>query len=531
MGNYLNPGNSGFSGIRNDIYVDKSGLIGLINQTIDTPRRLTCISRPRRFGKSFAAKMLCAYYGKTCDSAALFDDLKIAEDERYREHLNRYDVIYLDMTEAIGESSVEEVVPYIQRNVSGELTEQYPGLKCAEGFAATLANGVELTGNKFIMIIDEWDAPIREAPGCPGLQRKYLEFLRSLFKNSGMTSKIFAAVYMTGILPIKKDSSQSAISDFLEYTMVKPRQFAPYAGFTEEEVKELCETHGSDFTMMKKWYDGYSFRNLDSVYNPNSVMKAILYDDFDSYWVQTSAAESLMGYISLDFDGLGRTVTELIGGVETQVDTKGFANDLTTFRDRDDVLTLLIHLGYLAYDGETCSVHIPNQEICQEFARAIRQVKRDDTIRRVRESGQLITDTVQGNEEAVARQIEKIHEEESPLYYNNEQALRSVIKRAYFSYGDEYVMLEELPAGSGYADVVYLPKKSSPLPVLIVELKWEQSADSALEQIRDRRYQEAVKDYGSDILLVGISYDRNAPAGEREHHCRIERYNDLIRGM
>lgn len=526
MGNYLNPGNSGFRGIRNDIYVDKSGLIGLINQTIDTPRCLTCISRPRRFGKSFAAQMVCAYYDKTCDSAGLFDDLKIAGEKGYREHLNRYDVIYLDMTEAIGGASVEEVVPYIQENVIQELTESYPELKVSKGFAATLANGAEIAGNKFIMIIDEWDAPIREAQGRPGLQRKYLEFLRSLFKNSGMTSKIFAAAYMTGILPVKKDGSQSAISDFQEYTMVKPRQFAPYVGFTEEEVRRLCEIHGSDFAMMKKWYDGYSFRNLDSVYNPNSVMKAIFHDDFDSYWVQTSAAESLMGYIGLDFDGLGRTVTELIGGMETEVDTNGFANELTTFRDRDDVLTLLIHLGYLAYDEGTRSVHIPNQEIRQEFSRAIRQVKRDDTVRRVRESEQLITDTVQGKEEAVARQIEKIHEEESPLYYNNEQALRSVIKRAYFSYGDEYVMFEELPAGSGYADVVYLPKKNSPLPVLIVELKWKQSADSALEQIRDRRYPKAVEGYGSHILLVGISYDRNAPAGKREHHCRIERYEE-----
>lgn len=524
MGNYLNPGNSGFRGIRNDIYIDKSGLIGLVNQTIDTPRCLTCISRPRRFGKSFAAQMMCAYYDKTCDSAGLFDDLKIAGDKGYREHLNRYDVVYLDMTEVIGGASVEEVVPYIQRNVIRELTEQYPDMKRAEGFAATMANAAKAAGNKLVMIIDEWDAPIREAQGRPGLQRKYLEFLRSLFKNSGMTSKIFAAVYMTGILPVKKDGSQSAISDFLEYTMVKPRQFGPYVGFTEEEVQGLCETYGSDFAMMKKWYDGYSFRNLDSVYNPNSVMKAILHDDFDSYWVQTSAAENLMGYISLDFDGLGRTVTELVGGVEKQVETEGFANDLTTFRDRDDVLTLLIHLGYLAYNEETRSVHIPNQEIRQEFARAIRQVKRDDTVRRVRESERLIADTVQGNEEAVARQIEKVHEEESPLYYNNEQALRSVIKRAYFSYGDEYVMFEELAGGSGYADVVYLPKKNSPLPVLIVELKWNQSADSALEQIRDRRYHKAVEGYGSHILLVGISYDRNAPAGERKHYCRIERY-------
>lgn len=524
MGNYVNPGNSGFSGIRNDLYVDKTGLIRLINQTIDTPRRLTCVSRPRRFGKSFAAKMLCAYYDKTCNSAELFHDLDIADDTQYREHLNRYDVIYLDMTGIIGESSITEVIPYIQRNVIRELAEQYEHLKVAEGFMATLANAAEAAGNKFIMIIDEWDAPIREAKAHPDLQKKYLEFLRTLFNNSGMTDKIFAAAYMTGILPIKKDGSQSAISDFLEYSMIKPRQFGEYAGFTEEEVRKLCSDRNRDFQRMKQWYDGYSFRGLASIYNPNSVIRAIYNDDFDSYWTQTSAAESLMGYINLNFDGLGRTVADLVGGVETKVDTNGFANDLVTFRNRDDVLTLLIHLGYLTYNEETQKVHIPNKEVRMEFSKAVRQAKRDDTLRRVRESEQLIEDTVHGREDAVAKQIEKIHEEESPLFYHNEQALRSVIKRAYFSYGDECLMFEELPAGAGYADIVYLPKKDSVLPVLVIELKWNQSAEGAIAQIKNRRYSEAVKGYGSDILLVGISYDREALPGERKHQCRIERY-------
>ncbi len=524
MGNYVNPGNSGFSGIRNDLYVDKTGLIRLINQTIDTPRRLTCVSRPRRFGKSFAAKMLCAYYDKTCNSAELFHDLDIADDTQYREHLNRYDVIYLDMTGIIGESSITEVIPYIQRNVIRELAEQYEHLKVAEGFMATLANAAEAAGNKFIMIIDEWDAPIREAKAHPDLQKKYLEFLRTLFKNSGMTDKIFAAAYMTGILPIKKDGSQSVISDFLEYSMIKPRQFGEYAGFTEEEVRKLCSDRNRDFQRMKQWYDGYSFRGLASIYNPNSVIRAIHNDDFDSYWTQTSAAESLMGYINLNFDGLGRTVADLVGGVETKVDTNGFANDLVTFRNRDDVLTLLIHLGYLTYNEETQKVHIPNKEVRMEFSKAVRQAKRDDTLRRVRESEQLIEDTVHGREDAVAKQIEKIHEEESPLFYHNEQALRSVIKRAYFSYGDEYLMFEELPAGAGYADIVYLPRKDSVLPVLVIELKWNQSAEGAIAQIKNRRYSEAVKGYGSDILLVGISYDREALPGERKHQCRIERY-------
>ena len=522
MGTYLNPGNNGFARIRNDLYVDKSGLIGLINESIDTPRCLTCVSRPRRFGKSFAAKMLCAYYDKTCDSSALFDDLIVAGDKRYSEYINKFDVIYLDMTNIMGEEK-NEIVPYIRRSVTEELVSAYPDLKVnKESFSTTLINTVELTGNKFIMIIDEWDAPIREVPA---IQREYLEFLRMLFKSSGTTDRIFAAAYMTGILPIKKDGSQSAISDFEEFTMVKPRQFGKYVGFTEEEVINLCNDYDGDFARMKQWYDGYGFRGVPSVYNPNSVMKALRYNDFDSYWTQTSAAESLMGYISLDFDGLSRTVAELIGGVEVKVDTKNFANDLVTFRNRDDVLTLLIHLGYLAYDEETQRVRIPNEEIRLEFARTVREVRRDETIRRVRESDQLIADTVHMDGEAVARQIEKIHGEEPSLYYNNEQALRSVIKRAYFSYEDEYLKFEELPAGDGCADIVYFPKKDSMLPALVIELKWNKSAEGAIEQIKDRRYPDAIKGYGGDILLVGINYDREAPAGKRKHECVIEKYH------
>ena len=524
MGNYLNPGNSGFESIRNGQYVDKSGLIQLINETIDTAQKLTCISRPRRFGKSFAAQMLCAYYDKTCDSTSLFDDLKIAQDKKYREYLNKYDVIYLDMTSVIGATAKDDIVSYVVRKVTEELSAAYPGLQIGDALFETLANATALAGNKFVMIIDEWDAPIRETADRPEIQRRYLEFLRSLFKNSGMTSKIFAAVYMTGILPIKKDGSQSAISDFEEYTMVQPGRFAEYVGFTEEEVKDLCVQYGRDFAMMKRWYDGYAFRNVNSVYNPNSVMKAIRNDYFDSYWTQTSAADSLMKYISFDFDGLSKTVAELIGGLEVEVDTSKFTNDLFTFRNRNDVLTLLIHLGYLAYDEETEKARIPNEEIRKEFATTVRDVKRDDTIRRVKESDQLIYDTVHGNADAVAAQIEKIHAEETAaLFYNNEQALRSVVKLAYFSYKDYYLKFEELPAGNGYADIVYLPKKDSPLPALVIELKWNKSAVGAIEQIKDKHYPDAIKDYGGEILLVGINYDKDAPAGERKHTCKIEK--------
>ena len=521
MGNYVNPGNSGFAEVRRGVYIAKSGLIKQINEEIGTIQKLSCISRPRRFGKSFAAKMLCAYYDKTCHSAELFDDLIIAKDEQYLKHLNQYDVIYLDMTNILSETAGEKIVPYIRRKVAEELVKEYPELEAdPESFTTTLINTVELTGNKIVAIIDEWDAPIREVPN---VQKEYLSFLRSLFKNSGATDKIFAAAYMTGILPIKKDGSQSAISDFQEYSMIFPGRFAEYVGFTEEEVKGLCEENGKDFSLMKQWYDGYSLEGVGSIYNPNSVMQAIRNNRFRSYWTETSAAKSLMEYISLDFDGLSKTMAELLGGIEVKMDPYGFANDLVTFRNKDDVLTLLTHLGYLAYNEETERVHIPNEEIRREFAKTIREVKRDENIQRVRESDRLIYDTVHQNADAVAAQIEKIHAEETAvLFYNDEQALRSVIKLAYFSYKDQYLKFEELPAGDGYADIVYLPKKDSVLPALVIEMKWNQSAQGAIAQIKNKHYPDAIKEYGGEILLVGINYDKNAPAGKRKHQCVIE---------
>ena len=526
MGSYLNPGNEAFAvALNSEIYVDKTGLLTYTNKVMNTLQGYICNSRPRRFGKSITANMLTAYYSKGCSSKEMFSGLEISRAKDFEKHLNQYDVIYLDMASVLGVTSPEDAVSYVKRNIIEEVLDIYPEVKEAEALFDTLANLVTYTGNKIIMIIDEWDAPIRENGGKAGIQREYLLFLRSLFKNSGTTDKIFAAVYMTGILPIKKDGSQSAISDFEEFTMVKPRKFAPYVGFTEQEVKDLCSEYQIDFSKMKLWYDGYSFPNANSIYNPNSVMKALRNDDFDSYWTQTSAAESLMEYISLDYDGLSKTIAELIGGIEVEVDTSGFSNDLVTFREKDDVLTLLIHLGYLAYDKETEKVHIPNEEIKREFSRTIRGVRRNETIQRVRESDQIISDTVHMNADAVAAQIEKIHTEETTaLFYNNEQALRSVIKLAYFSYRDYYLKFEELPSGNGYADIVYFPKKTSNLPALVVEMKWDKSAEGAIAQIKKRNYPAAIKEFGGEILLVGINYDKDAPAGERKHTCVIEKY-------
>lgn len=519
MGTYLNPGNSGFAEVLQSEYVDKTGLIRLINRTIGTKKKLTCISRPRRFGKSYAAQMLCAYYDKTCDSHGLFASWQIAKDPDYEKHMGKYDVIYLDMTNLLGKTSPRNLISAIGTKITEEIHGDYPEVNTEGSLDEVLIHTVAYTGNKFIMIIDEWDAPIRETPE---IEMEYLKFLRMLFKSSSTTPKIFAAAYITGILPIKKDGSQSAISDFNEYTMIKPRGFGEYVGFTEEEVKTLCKEHEISFDRMKQWYDGYEFKNVGPVYNPNSVMKAIDNDDFDSYWTETSAAEGLMEYISKDYNGLTKTIAELISGLEVKVNTNGFANDLVTFKGRDDVLTLLIHLGYLAYNSETKTAVIPNEEIRREFQRAIREVSHGATRKRLEESDRLFLDTIEGNEEAVAAQIEKVHREETaPLHYNREDSLRSVVKLAYYTYRDHYLQWEELPSGEGYADIVYLPKPDSDWPALVIELKWNETAEGAIAQILRKKYPENLKGTGREIVLVGISYDKDARGGDRKHTCRI----------
>lgn len=510
--------------VRKNEYVDKTGLISLINDSIETNRKLTCVSRPRRFGKSTAAKMLCAYYDCSCDSSILFDDLEIALkpglNANYKAHLNNYNVLFLDISSFKPMINAgKTILEAIRETVVDEIKDMFPNVRISTGIDDTLVRVVEYTGRKFIAIIDEWDMLIRDDKISEPEKTDYLEFLRSLFKSSNITDRVFAAAYITGILPIRKDGSQSAISEFKEYTMLKPEKFAPYVGFNEPEVKDLCEKHGTDFSKMKTWYDGYMVGSESDIYNPNSVMEAIRQNKFESYWSASSSAESLIELINLDYDGLQDTVVSLIGGNEEQISTRRFKNDINSYSSKDDVLTLLVHFGYFSYDGEKSTIRIPNEEIKAEFADAVHDIKDTRTMQRVKESRELIDLTVAKDETRVAEIIERIHREEThPLFYNNEQSLRSVIKLAYFAYRDEYLQFEELPSGDGFIDIVYFPRKASLYPILVIELKYKDSPESAINQIKRNHYPERVRDYGAEILLVGISYDKDT----RKHSCRIE---------
>lgn len=524
MGSYVNRGNGSFESARKSrIYVDKTGMLAYINEVLDTEQCYICNSRPRRFGKSITAGMLAAYYGKGCDSRALFKDLEIAEFPSFEEHLNKYDVIHLDIAYLlVQQKNATDTVAFMQKCVIDELKMIYPGVLADEENRLPLALSAihRAFGVKFVIVIDEWDAIFREEKTDEAGQQAYIRLLRGLFK--GEQSKDFILLaYITGILPIKKYKSESALNNFREFTMVSPKQLSEYMGFTEQEVRELCLTHHMDFTETARWYDGYSFRRVKHVYNPNSVVNAMLDGEFDSYWSNTVSYESLREYISMNFDGLRDMVVQMLAGGRCIVDTKTFQNDMTSFKSRDDVLTMLIHLGYLAYDADSREAYVPNEEVRTAFARAVDDTDWMPVIQAIRSSDKLLKATWDKDADTVARGIDRVHmENTSILQYNNENALSCVIALAYYNAVNEYTVVREMPSGKGYADLVFLPRKYSAKPAMVIELKYDESAEHAINQIKNRRYPEALKNYEGKLLLVGVSYDKES----KEHSCVIEEW-------
>ena len=520
MGIYVNPSDVSFEMSRNsDIYVDKSMLIAQTNRVCRTERRFLCVSRPRRFGKSMAANMLAAYYSRGCDSSRLFSGLAIEGEESFLVHLNRHNVIRWDVQRFLeSKSGYDRFINDIEDMVIRDLKKEFP--ECGdfpEGsrLKTVLDEVYGQTGQGFVFIIDEWDCVFRMAKNREEIQKAYLDFLRGLFKGAEYVD----LAYMTGILPIKKYGEHSALNIFEEYSMLDSAELARFFGFTEEEVHGLCTSTGMDFQDVEKWYDGYLMNDIH-IYNPKSVVDAVRRGKCKSYWTGTETYEALKVYIDLDFDGLREAVVGMLGGARCRVDATTSQNDMTTFKTKDDVLTLLIHLGYLAYDEGTEEVFIPNQEIAQEYMRAIKVGDWGGLTQALNRSEELLRSTWAMDGEAVAAGMSAIHSETASLLkYNNENSLTCTVLMAYYSAKACYMNpIMELPSGKGFADVVYLPKRDTGRPALVVELKWNKSARGAIAQIRDRQYASWIQGYTGDILLVGINYDKKS----KEHTCTIE---------
>ena len=522
MGTYINLGNEGFQRIRNSEYIDKSGLIAVVNNTLFTEQSLSCISRCRRFGKSMAAKMLCAYYDHSCDSRSLFADLQIASHPSFEEHLNKYPVIYLDISDFVTRYKDDTIMMHIDEDLREDIGEAYPDIPQREGddLMAFLIRIAAATGQRFIFIIDEWDAICREFPNGTTAMDQYVNWLRRMFKG-GNTANVFAGVYMTGILPIKKYKTESALNNFIEYSMVTPRSLAGFFGFTKDEVRALAEKHGTNYDELEKWYDGYRIGSEQSMFNPNSVMQAVYNQWCESYWASTGAFDAVANYIQMNYEGLKDDIIKMLAGGKVKVNTTKFQNDMSVIRSRDDVLTVLIHLGYLSYDRRTMECNIPNREVAGEMRNAVEQANWTNVIDAIKQSEQLLQATLDGDAEAVVRGVEAAHDEHtSILSYNNENSLACVLSIAYYFARNDYVIHRELPSGKGFADLVLIPRKNVDSPALVLELKYNRDADSAIDQILRKQYPDKVAEYTGNLLLVGINYDRE----KKTHECRIVRY-------
>ena len=465
--------------------------------------------------------MLCAYYDQSCDSRHLFTDLEIASDPSFEKHLNKYPVIFLDMTNFTTRFKDDSIMEHVQKELKEDIHEAYPDIpvKDDDDLMAYLIRVTDSTHQPFIFIIDEWDAICREFKTGTHAMDEYVSWLRRMFKGSN-SPQVFAGVYMTGILPIKKYKTESALNNFIEYSMVEPRRMAPYFGFTMDEVKALAEKHGMDFAELEKWYDGYQIGDQKSMFNPNSVIQAIDAGRCRSFWATTGSYDAVAHYIQMNYEGLKDDVVQMLAGERCKVNPTKFQNDMSIIGGKDDVLTVLIHLGYLSYDWRKDECYIPNKEVAGEIVNAVQSNNWTHVVKAVEASEQLLRATLRGDEEAVARGVDAAHDENtSILSYNDENSLACVLSIAYYYASNDYIIHRELATGKGFADLVLIPRKNVDSPAIVIELKYDKAVDTAIEQIKRRQYPDKVAQYADRLLLVGITYDRES----KQHHCRIER--------
>ena len=518
MGIYLNPQNTLFQNMKNsEIYVDHSLMIENINKIINTENNKLCVSRPRRFGKSTDANMLVAYYSKGCDSSNIFKDLKISQTELYQKHLNQHNVIHINMQDFLSKThDVDKMIILLTKLIFRDIKKVYQdiGYFDIDDLIQVLEDVYAEVNERFIFVIDEWDCIFREYKNNKEAQSQYLDFLRNLLKDKPYVS----LCYMTGILPIKKYGTHSALNMFKEVSILNPTPLEEFMGFTEKEVQDLCLKYDMDYEKMKDWYDGYKMTDDLSVYNHRSVVYALMDRKYENYWSATETYEALRVYIDMNYDGLKDDVVKLLAGEEVYLNTDKFQNDMTTFKSKDDVLTLLIHLGYLGYNSSNQTCYIPNKEVTSSFIASIEDSSWNETTKALLNSRALLEATWNRDEELVAKYIEEAHLDTAILTYNNENALSYTISIAYMYARNHYTIIREMPSGKGYADMVFIPKDDK--PAMIVELKWDHEAETAIDQIKEKKYYCGLEKYLDELLLVGISYNKET----KEHSCIIERY-------
>ena len=554
MGNILNPkSTNSFIDLVNsrdqEIFVDKTLFLDETNKLLNTTRKFLAFTRPRRFGKTITAHMLSAYYSKGYAGQHIFDGLKITGNDykaSFEKHLNKYDVIYIDMNSVNAKyrayirdddkvKGVHSLLDYLEYDVISELKEDPRFTECLSRnkitnigvFRALTALHRDLN-TQFIFIMDEWDLIYREFRDDTQLQEDFINLLRDLFKSDDGQA-CFALAYLTGILPIKKYNSQSALNNFDEYNMLTPGEYTSYFGFTEGEVDEIVSSRSCKVSrnQLKSWYEGYKINNVD-IYNPNSVCKAVMRNECISYWSGTSSNEEVVRLINMNFEGIRDDLLNLLAGKEVSFDCSTFQNDMVSIKYKDDVFCLLVCLGYLGCKDknnkkESKLAYVPNEEIRSALIRIVKHQSWYERMEAVQRSEKMLEAILKLDGDTVAAIIQEIHNSRavSLLTYNSEESLTyCVMSGLLWSTLDDYTCHREEQSGKGRVDVVYIPD-SMEHPLIIIEFKYDTSAEEALSQIKSREYFNNYMSEYPDIIMAGINYSTQT----KEHQCVIEKFN------
>lgn len=514
--NYLNtegPYRLFQSAVNSEIFVDKSMLIREISKVIGTGSRYVCITRPRRFGKSINAQMLGAFYTKGADCGPLFGNLEIAQVKECQIHRNRHNVVFVDMSRFPDVcNGYQDYISAVIMGIREDLQEAYPQL-CGKKYSSA-SQMFRDSQESFIFIFDEWDSIFGKDFMTDADRNTYLAFLKNLLKDQPYVE--FA--YMTGVLPVAKYSSGSELNMFDEFHFMNDTVYDVYFGFSEKEVRSLCEEYSETLTFddLKQWYDGYFLSDGSSLFNPCSVVKALSRGICLNYWTETGPMNEIADCIEHNIAAVREDIVKMVAGIPVEVELEGYSAAELQLNTRDEILSAMVVFGFLSYhDGY---LRIPNRELMEKYQKILARDSMGEVKEIVDSSREMLTATLAANQDKVAEILERVHDREIPfLQYNDENALSCVITLCYLYARKDYYVEREAKSGKGYCDYLFLPKKSGK-PAIILELKVDDTCAAAIDQIKERDYIAKAKEYARDILLVGISYDKT----RKRHGCVIE---------
>lgn len=422
----------------------------------------------------------------------------------------------------------------IQSALIDDIKGMYPDLEVKSYF--TISDMLFCTNDKFIFIFDEWDY-IFSNNLFQENQNDFLEFLRNILKYQPYV----ALAYMTGVLPIKKYSSGSALNMFDEFTFLKDRMFGEYFGFIEDEVRKLCDKNGEmNFKELESWYNGYLTAKGIKIYNPRSVVKSLQNNYCESYWTNTGAMDEVAEYLKYNTLEIRDDVIRMVSGEEIDITIdEEFRAGQGTPRSKEEIYSAMIVLGFLSYhDGY---LKIPNTELMKEFERALKDKSFGYVSEIIENSKRMLKATVKGDTKTVEEILHGIHNSEISIlqYWKSdslhsldkfrepnhrfgsslENSLSCVLTLAYLSARNTYRVEREEKTGKGYADFTFHPRRKNDIP-FIVELKKDELPEVAINQIIEKEYVEKIRgeDESKKVLAVAICYDSKS----KEHRCKIE---------